>query len=134
MTRFWRLGMMILVLFMMGARELPRPCIGDGQGNPCAIARCQCTALCSCRSVCGLESSETAETAPACHMHAGAEPTVLPQHVTLPDPPPPMLLASAMRAPVPAPSVGGPAFMPLFHPAPRILPPEPPPRIRVALT
>ncbi|MNX09460.1 hypothetical protein D3C86_391910 [compost metagenome] len=130
MTRFLRMMMIALALLLMGARDLPRPCLGDGMGNACAIAQCQCTDLCSCRSVCGLDASSTALDEPSCHMHASEDPAANPGHFSLPEPQPPTLLIAASRWLPPRQFVETPAFAPDPYLSLNLSPPEPPPRIR----
>lgn len=102
MTPLLRFLLIGLALLLMGARDLPRPCIGDGQGNPCAVERCQCTALCSCRSSCGPEDAgKAAEAAPpsehaSCHMQGADGEGGSATHFSLPEPPAPALMASAI--------------------------------------
>lgn len=129
MTRFLRLMLIVLALCTLGARELPRPCLGDGLGNACASDRCTCTALCSCRATCSMAA---ADDTPACHMHAGAAPEA-PTHFTLPDSPPPMLLAGAQPLMVTAGYRAHGAFVPRCPPPFSLSPPEPPPRRRDSL-
>ncbi len=129
MTRFWRLLLIALAFLSMGAKDLPRPCLGDGLGNPCAINRCQCTALCSCRSVCGVEAV-AADAGPACHMHAAAGSETAPAHFSLPEPQPPALLLSPPHIPALSGLSDVRAFVPDPRPSPSLTPPIPPPRIR----
>jgi hypothetical protein len=130
MTRFWRLLLIALAFLSMGAKDLPRPCLGDGLGNACAINRCQCTELCSCRSVCGQEASEASEAGPSCHMHAAAGSEAAPAHFSLPEPQPPALLLSPPHVPALMGLTDGWAFVPAPLPSPTLNPPVPPPRIR----
>lgn len=123
--RLLPLLLIVMALCTMGARELPRPCLGDGLGNACEINRCACTALCSCRSSCGMETSEA--STPACHMHADADAPSALGHFSLPEPPPALLAAAplaglrARSAPLAR------AASPRYPPS-DLLPPEPPPR------
>ena len=130
MTRFLRVMMIALALLLMGARDLPRPCLGDGMGNACAIAQCRCTERCSCRSVCGLDASSAGLDGAACHMHASEKPAANPGHFSLPEPKPPTLLIAASRWLLSRLLVEAPAFASDPYPSPSLLPPEPPPRIR----
>lgn len=133
MTRFLRVILIVLSLLLMGARELPRPCLGDGQGNACAVNQCQCTALCSCRSVCGDDAAAPAEEmamGESCHMHASDAAAQAPRHFSLPEPPSPALLVAARQPLLPrvAPPRLAAAHVP--QPSPSLNPPVPPPRIQ----
>lgn len=132
MARFLHIILIALSLLLMGARDLPRPCLGDGLGNACAVNQCQCTSLCSCRSVCSTDATApAAEIAmgESCHMHAADTSTAAPRHFSLPEPPAPTLLVAAWLGPL-FPRVA-PARLATTHrlyPAPSLNPPEPPPR------
>lgn len=131
MKRFLHVILVALALLLMGARDLPRPCLGDGMGNACAMDLCQCTALCSCRSVCGDDAAAADASGPACHMHAAGDPAASPAHFSLPEPKPPTLLVASFAGLL-LPQVARAVSIPRPDPylAPTILPPEPPPRIR----
>lgn len=138
MTRFLRVLLIGLALLLMGARDLPRPCIGDGQGNPCAVDRCQCTSLCSCRSTCGPEDSgqaEQPEAAPpsehaSCHMQGADGQAGSATHFSLPEPPAPALMASEISLCLPGGRTPGEIASDAFD-SRSLSQPEPPPRRHV---
>lgn len=123
-----RLLLIALTLLLMGARDLPRPCLGDGMGNACAVDQCQCTALCSCRSVCGSDASDP-DMGASCHMHASQEAPAHGGHFTLPEPPPPTLLGAGAALSEPRVAPIRLSHAPNAPPSLSLLPPEPPPRI-----
>lgn len=158
MKRVLPMLLIALVLLLMGAKDLPRPCVGDGQGNPCSIERCQCTTLCSCKATCtipppqpeALESGmaerdasvlmcrtlpEPELQAPpqtaACHVE-GASASHLPlAHFSLPGSAIPVLLARPLDPRLLAWGGADARFTEPRTPATRLLPPpEPPPRLR----
>lgn len=128
MPQFMRLILIALTLLLMGARDLPRPCLGDGQGNACAVNQCQCTTLCSCRSVCGMEAAAV-DAGTSCHMHASEEAPASPRHFTLPEAPSPTLLAAAPRGHVLRVDAMRRFATPTRPASPHLTIPEPPPRI-----
>lgn len=119
--------LIMVVLALMGLARLPVPCVGDGQGRPCSIAQCACTAACTCKAACEAMAREPRSDHHACHMGA-TTPLEATSHFALPQAPPPMALAGMIRwltpartafeRPVPAPS----------HASPCLPRPEPPPR------
>ena len=131
MKRFLNAILIVLALLLMGARDLPRPCLGDGLGNPCAIEQCRCTALCSCRSVCDTDASTANAADASCHLHAADDADAGPTHFSLPEPQPPTLLFAGMpRLNFPPAARELPLTTSDPYPPPSLLPAEPPPRIR----
>lgn len=119
--------LIMVVLALMGLARLPVPCVGDGQGRPCSIEQCACTAACTCKVACEAMAQEPRAAHHACHMGAAA-PTEAPDHFALPRDPLPMTLAgmfrwvppgrSAFEHAGPAPSTDSP-FLPRPEPPPR---------------
>lgn len=130
MTRLSSMLLAVVMLALMGLARLPLPCVGDGQGHPCSIESCACTAACTCKAACETKAAmDQPSPHHACHM--GTMPaSEAPPHFALPDAPPPAALVSRVRLPSPqgiaperpvsAPTVDAP-FLPMPEPPPRPL-------------
>lgn len=138
MSRLLHVFISCLMLLSLGAADLPRPCVGDGMGNPCAIESCACSMACTCKSHC-MDSAEAppgsgedASSHAACHMGPSAPADATLAHFSLPDPRPPALLPPSPISewPAVAPDRYRPSGSERF--ASRSLSPaEPPPRVTV---
>lgn len=49
MARTWFVVFQLVIVWCLGFSELPRPCVGDGDGHACTIATCACVASCTCQ-------------------------------------------------------------------------------------
>lgn len=137
-NRLLQIVMSCLMLLAMGLADLPRPCIGDGKGNPCSIESCACVMACTCKAHCGpdVSASEVSPSLPstdahaACHMGQAAAQEGGASDFSLPEQRSPIVLP-----PRPAYRLAPVEPAPYRHPdvvrfASRYLPPdEPPPRI-----
>ncbi|HEY9899784.1 MAG TPA: hypothetical protein V6D00_11430 [Pantanalinema sp.] len=134
LTRLARLAMALVVLLLMGAARLPIPCVGDGQGNPCAVTSCVCDASCSCKFACEAAAKHKDPHA-ACHLAAGmpADHDAGPAHSTLPRVQAPTLLAGpfVFRTISPRSDRWAPPVGATYHP-PFLAIAEPPPRSNLA--
>lgn len=126
LSRVIRVWILTFALLVMGMAKLPVPCVGDGFGQACNPAACQCLPSCSCKSVCAAEDA----LAPTC---CSVEPidtdsSVRLNHFSPPFPQPafllalPWQLAMAEREPPPIVSVSR-------YRSPFLTQAEPPPRL-----
>ena len=80
MRHVWPFILSVAIILGIGLSALPRPCIGDGEGNACRPEACACVQACTCQLVheaerrmaavpecCRLPGHDAAMQASVCH-------------------------------------------------------------------
>lgn len=50
MRNVWSILMTWLIVLSLGWAQVPRPCVGDGQGGACRYEACACVSACTCQA------------------------------------------------------------------------------------